>query len=71
MKNTIEPKKTVKYLITESITPMEVGDTVAFPREKGVQVANFRTRACEVGKKLGRRYSVSLTDTHIVVTRTF
>ncbi len=69
MENIIEPKKTVKYLITESIIPLEVGEAVAFPRDSGAQVANFRSRACEIGKKLNRKYSVRLTDTYIIVER--
>lgn len=69
MENTIEPKKTVRYLITESIIPLEIGDAVVFPRDSGAQVANFRTRACEIGKKLNRKYSVSLTDTRIIIKR--
>lgn len=69
MENIIEPKKTVRYLITDSIIPLEVGDAVAFPRDSGVQVANYRTRACEIGKKLNRKYSVSLTDTRIIIKR--
>ena len=69
MENINKKKKTVKYLITESIIPLEVGEAVAFPRDSGAQVANFRSRACEIGKKLNRKYSVRLTDTYIIVER--
>lgn len=69
MITTIQPKKSVRYLIAESISPLGVGESVEFPRDQGMQVANFRTCASAQGKKYGRRYSVKLTEEAIIITR--